>query len=162
MTMIDRDLIGACRSAYFIGIGGVGMSALARFLKHRGLEVSGSDSQDSSTTRALVSSGIHVILGQRQVGFGNADMVIYSSAISSGHLELQAARQAGKKVYHRAEVLASLLNQARTSVAVTGTHGKTTTSSMIAYVLSELGKNPTCLIGGEVLNFGTNVIFGNQ
>lgn len=161
MSFTERDLVGDSRHAYLIGIGGVGMSALARVLKHRGLIVSGSDSKESRTTRELEQSGIPVFIGQNQVGFTDADLIIYSSAISADHIELFAARNSGKKVHHRAEILSSLLNQAGTSVAVTGTHGKTTTSSMISFVLSELGKNPTCLVGGDVVNLGTNTVLGD-
>ena len=162
MPVIDSDLIGKSRSIYFIGIGGVGMSALARVLKHRGLQVAGSDSHESRTTQELSAAGIQVHIGQDRISFRNSDLIVYSSAIACQHLELKAARDRGLKIHHRAEILSSLLNQARTSVAVTGTHGKTTTSSMISYVLSSLHKNPTCLVGGDVVNLGTNTILGGQ
>lgn len=161
MAITEQDLIANTRHAYFIGIGGVGMSAIARVLKHRGLRVSGSDSRESRATRELEAAGIPVHIGQSQVGFTDADLIIYSSAIRHDHIELKAARELGRRVHHRAEILSSLLNQAKTSVAVTGTHGKTTTSSMIAFVLSELGKNPTCLVGGDVMNLGTNTVLGD-
>jgi UDP-N-acetylmuramate--alanine ligase len=162
MKIIDEDLIGGMRSAYLIGIGGVGMSALARVLKFRGLSVSGSDRKENSTTLALSREGIAVRTGQDEPNIGGADVVIYSSAIRGDNPELQIARRSGKKVYHRAQVLASLLNRAETFVAVAGTHGKTTTSSMISFVLADLGKRPTCLVGGDVLNFGTNTVLGNS
>ena len=161
MAPIDANLLENSRRVYFIGIGGVGMSALARVLKHRGLEVSGSDSCESRTTRELAGAGIPVYIGQNQIAFGDSDLIIYSSAIRADHMELKAAREAARKVHHRAEILSSLFNQAKTSVAVTGTHGKTTTSSMISFILSDLGRNPTCLVGGEVLNLGTNTLLGN-
>ncbi len=161
MPVIDSDLIGKSRSAYFIGIGGVGMSALARVLKHRGLQVAGSDSRQSRTTQELAAGGIAVHIGQDRISFKNSDLIVYSSAISGEQLELKTARDRGLKIHHRAEILSSLLNQARTSVAVTGTHGKTTTSSMISYVLASLHKNPTCLVGGDVMNLGTNTILGS-
>ena len=156
MEITNSNLMENFHRAYLIGIGGVGMSALARVLKHQGLAVAGSDSKESKTTRELNASGIPVFIGQKNVGFIDEDVIIYSSAIESNHVELKAARQSGKRVLHRAQVLSSLLNRAQTSVAVTGTHGKTTTSSMISFMLSQLGKNPTCLVGGEVMNFGTN------
>lgn len=162
MGIIDGNLIADAHRAYFIGIGGVGMSALARVLKHQGLEVAGSDSKETRTTRELTVAGIPVFIGQSQIGFGDSDLIIYSSAIRPDHLELKAARESSRKVYHRAQILSSLFNQAKTSVAITGTHGKTTTSSMISFVLSELGKNPTCLVGGEVVNLGTNTILGGS
>lgn len=162
MSIVDSNLIDRSRHAYFIGIGGVGMSALARVLRHRGLRVSGSDSKETYTTRELVKNGIPVAIGQKEVGFKDADLIVYSSAIRADHIELQAARALGKKIFHRAEILSSLLNRAKTSIAITGTHGKTTTSSMVSFILTELGREPTCLVGGEVVNLGTNTVLGNS
>jgi len=162
MRVVDRDLVGDSRSAYLIGIGGVGMSALARVLKHRGLKVTGSDAKANANTRALATEGIPVVIGHEKAAFSDTDLFIYSSAISPDNCEFRLAAASGKKVCHRAEILASLLNQARTSVAVTGTHGKTTTSSMISFILSETGRRPTCLVGGDVLNFGTNTVLGSS
>jgi UDP-N-acetylmuramate--alanine ligase len=162
MRVIDRDLTEGVHSAYLIGIGGVGMSALARVLKHRGLKVAGSDMKANKTTAALNEEGILVNIGHQRTRFDDVDLFVYSSAISPDNNEFKIASASGKKIYHRAEILASLLNRARTSVAVTGTHGKTTTSSMISFVLSEIGRNPTCLVGGDVLNFGTNTVLGDS
>ena len=161
MTNKPKSLIENVRHAYLIGIGGVGMSALARVLKHLGLRVSGSDRKANRTTDQLIREGIGVYIGQQSAFLGDADLVIYSSAISKDHIEMKVAREKGIRIHHRAEILSCVLNRARTSVAVTGTHGKTTTASMIAFVLSELGKNPTCLVGGDVMNLGTNTILGN-
>ncbi len=161
MRAIEKDLVGSSQKAYFIGIGGVGMSALARVLKHRGLRVAGSDARESRTVRALNAEGIQVQIGQNEFRDQDADLFVYSSAIAGENFQLKQARACGKKVFHRAEILASLLNQAKTSVAITGTHGKTTTSSMISFVLTELGRRPTCLVGGDVLNFDTNTLLGD-
>ncbi len=161
MVMYD-DLLLNTRHAYLIGIGGAGMSSLARILKCRGLRVSGSDIRDSGIVQQLLHEGIEVHIGQKEARIEDADLVIYSSAIRKDHVELEAAVQMGLRVHHRAEVLSSILNHAKTSVAVTGTHGKTTTSSMIAFILSELGRNPTCMIGAEMLNGGTNALIGDR
>src|SRR5690349_6773327 len=92
----DENLIHGVRHAYLIGIGGVGMSALARVLKHLGLQVSGSDSKENHTTHQLEAEGIRVFIGQKEVFFGNADLIIYSSAIRPDHIELQAAKELGR------------------------------------------------------------------
>lgn len=160
MTKIPYDVIGNSKSAFLIGIGGAGMSGLARVLKHRGLQVKGSDLKETSTTRDLTRQGIQVYLGQKQIYFSPEDLVIYSTAISPDHLELKTAHDRGMKVCHRAQVLASIFNQAETSIGIMGTHGKTTTSSMISFALKELGLNPTGLIGGDLVDLGTNTVLG--
>ena len=160
MTIVHEDIVVGCREAYLIGIGGAGMSGLARILKHLGLSVRGSDRKESSVTRNLRNDGIGVRIGQEEIGLGSADLVIYSSAISKNHLELVEARRSGRKVYHRAEVLASLMNHADTALGVLGTHGKTTTSAMLSFVLSRIGADPTCFVGSDMINFGTNVVVG--
>lgn len=162
MTNLNSAMIASCKRAYLIGIGGVGMSALALVLKSRGYDVAGSDLKESESVHTLRLQGIDVYTGQTELHFDNSDLVIYSSAISEDHLELKAARRLGLHVFHRAQVLAFLFNQAETAVAVTGTHGKTTTSSMISFILSELNLNPTCLIGGKALNLKTNALLGRD
>lgn len=162
MKIISEDLIKDCREAYLIGIGGAGMSGLARILKHLGLSVTGSDSRESCVTRNLCRDGIPVHIGQKEAEVGNADLVIYSSAIRNDHLELAEAKKLGRRVYHRAEILASLMNQAETAIAVLGTHGKTTTSAMLSFVLSKIGANPTCFVGSDMINFNTNIVAGGK
>jgi len=156
------EILKACRKVYFIGIGGAGMSSLARVMKHLGYAVSGSDCSRTKVTEQLASEGMTVYYSQSGPNFGDEDLIIYSSAIQPHHPELSAARHQGKNVLHRAQVLSALLNQAQTAIAVTGTHGKTTTTSMLSYVLTALGSEPTCLVGGMVKNFGTNTLLGNR
>ena len=162
MKIINEDLIKDCREAYLIGIGGSGMSGLARILKHLGLSVAGSDAKESCVTRSLCGDGIPVCIGQKEANFGKSDLVIYSSAIRKDHLELAAAKKLGRRVYHRAEILASLMNHAETAIGVLGTHGKTTTSAMLSFVLSKLGANPTCFVGSDMIDFNTNIVAGGK
>ncbi len=163
MSLESDKVIRDARRAYFIGIGGSGMSALARLLHTSGVEVAGSDLKETRTTRQLVSSGIPVFIGQKEARLDpTIDLVVYSSAISESHIEFQAARRFGLPMAHRAVLLSSLFNSAPTSVAVTGTHGKTTTSSMVAFVLKDLGRDPTCMIGGEIMDYQTNALIGHS
>ncbi len=162
MKIINDNLIRDSRAAYLIGRGGAGMSGLARILKHLGLEVSGSDYKETAVTQSLRCSGIPVHIGQKSSALGDSDLVIYSTAIHKDHLELREARRLGLKVHHRAEVLASLLNHAETSIGVLGTHGKTTTSAMVSHVLSQIGANPTCFVGSDMLNYDTNIVAGGR
>ena len=138
------------------------MSGLAKVLRHRGFDVAGSDRVENRSVRELKSVGIPVHVGQKEIFLETRDLVVYSSAISADHPELAWAREKGLPIIHRAQALASLLNRAETSVAVTGTHGKTTTSAMISFVLSETGRHPTCLVGGDIVNLATNAILGGD
>ncbi len=157
-----QNLFGGVRSVYLIGIGGAGMSGLARILQAHRFEVSGSDIKASPIVQQLQSEGITVHVGQTKSGFDKVDLIIYSSAISSEHIEMRTAREKGIRICHRAEALAAVFNQAETSIAITGTHGKTTTSAMVSLLLAKLGKNPTSFVGSEMLNFGTNILSGQS
>ncbi|HRK61135.1 MAG TPA: UDP-N-acetylmuramate--L-alanine ligase [Candidatus Omnitrophota bacterium] len=155
-----QTLFGKVRSVYLVGIGGAGMSGLARILKIQGFEVAGSDRKVTPILEQLQSEGIHVHIGQQAPGFTHADLVIYSTAIAQDHIEMKYAREKGIRICHRAEALAAVFNQAETSIAITGTHGKTTTSAMVSFLLAKLGKSPTSFVGSEMLNFGSNVLSG--
>lgn len=162
MTSVRETILDPSRRIYLIGIGGVGMSALARVLRHRGYEVAGSDLSENQWVRELRGHGITVHVGQKENFLEPRDLVIYSSAISEDHPERVWAQERGLPVLHRAQALASLMHQAETSIGVTGTHGKTTTTSMISFVLSETGRHPTCLVGGEIMNVGSNTLLGGN
>jgi UDP-N-acetylmuramate--alanine ligase len=149
------------KKAHFIGVGGIGMSGVARLLLDQHLCVSGSDAKMSPTLSKLRMEGISVTVGHRGEYIERPDFVVYSSAITKSNPDLKCARDYGIPIFHRAEVLAALMNEA-ISIAVTGTHGKTTSAAMASFLLSESGLRPTCVVGGELLNFRSNIILGNS
>ncbi len=144
---------------HFVGIGGVGMSALARILLDKGYAVSGSDLKDSPIARQLQEHGARIFLGHRAENVNGAEAVVVSSAIPANNPEVVAAKALGLKRLHRSDVNAALLNAAR-GIAVAGAHGKTTTTSMIGLVLEHGGLDPTIVIGGEVDYLGGNARLG--
>ena len=146
---------------HMIGIGGAGMSGIAEVLGSRGHEVSGSDLKESAYTRRLREAGITVFIGHATEQVGGADQVVISTAIPKTNPELLEARRRSIPVLPRAAALASILEGNR-GIAVAGTHGKTTTTSMTAHVLKSLGENPTALVGGELNDIGSNVAFGRS
>jgi UDP-N-acetylmuramate--alanine ligase len=137
---------------HLLGIGGVGMSGIARLLRGRGVEVSGTDSAASETLERLRELGIATFVGHDPANLGDlgaGDTLVVSSAVRTGNPELVAARERGLRVLHRSEALAALM-VGRAGVAVAGTHGKTTTSSMLGVALSAAGLDPSYAIGGEL------------
>lgn len=147
-------------SVHFIGVGGVGMSGIARVAFDQGLRVSGSDLKESRYTKQLKAAGIAVHIGHDPANIPAAvDIVVVSTAILANNPELIAAHQRELTIWHRARMLAYLGRDLQT-LAVAGTHGKTTTSSMLASVLDAVGDDPTFLIGGIVRAYGTNAHSG--
>jgi UDP-N-acetylmuramate--alanine ligase len=146
---------------HMIGIGGAGMSGIAEVLARRGHSVTGSDLKESPYTRRLRQAGVTVYIGHAPDQVGDADRVVISTAIPKTNPELLQARRRSIPVIPRAAALAWILQGSR-SVAVAGTHGKTTTTSMTAHVLEALGENPTALVGGELNDIGSNVAFGRS
>lgn len=145
--------------AHFIGAGGAGMSGIALVLHQRGVAVTGSDLKESRYSRQLAEAGMPVHIGHAAENLGSPEVVVVSSAIPERNPELAAARERGIEVWPRARMLAHLAG-GRKTVAVAGTHGKTTTSSMVATMLSRMELEPTFLIGGEVDGFATNAVNG--
>ena len=143
------------RRPHLIGIGGIGVSAVARALHARGHDVRGTDVRESSITRALRDEGIAVTIGQRAENLGDADAVIYSTAIPETNPERQAAAARGVPLLHRSVVLGGL-TAGRDTVGVIGTHGKGTVAAATAWLLDAGGLGPSFLIGGLLLNYGTN------
>lgn len=144
---------------HFIGIGGYGMSAIAKVMLEMGFKVTGSDVAQSALSQKLCDQGAIVLIGHHADHIGNATKVVYSTAVKEDNPELVAAKAAGIAVLHRSEMLAKLLNTGH-GIAVAGAHGKTTTSSMIALVMELTDQEPTFIIGGEIVNLGTNAKAG--
>jgi UDP-N-acetylmuramate--alanine ligase len=144
---------------HIVGIGGIGMSAIAEVLHQQGVAVRGSDLKDGVNTRRLAAKGIPVTVGHTAENVGGAGLVVLSSAVKSGNPELIAAKAAGLPVWSRAEMLARLMQDYRT-VSVTGTHGKTTTTSMIAWIFEAADLDPTVITGGIIKDWGTNARIG--
>jgi UDP-N-acetylmuramate--alanine ligase len=134
---------------HFVGIGGVGMAPVARVALERGLPVSGSEIKRTPTVDELEHDGAVISLGQRPENLDGVDTVVISNGLRPDNVEILAAKERGLRVIHRATALASLM-VGRTSVLVAGTHGKTTTTSMLAVALTELGLDPSYVIGGEI------------
>jgi UDP-N-acetylmuramate--alanine ligase len=142
------------QKVHFIAIGGYGMSGLAMVLLQQGVRVSGSDVQASERTRQLMEAGAEVHIGAHDAAYiEGADLVIYSTQVPESNPELAAARAKGIRVWHRSELLAHFLNQPG-AIALAGTHGKTTTTSMTALLLEQGGLDPTVLVGGELKVIG--------
>lgn len=144
---------------HLVGIGGAGMSAIARILKWAGCEVQGSDIKESRNISTMIEEGIPVQIGHRRENVLDADVVVYSSAIDMNNPEIEEAASRGLIVMKRAEVLWNAVEDMKT-VVVSGTHGKTTTTSMIAFVMEKLGLDPTYVIGGELNDIGSNARLG--
>ncbi len=147
------------RRIHMIGVGGTGMSGIAEVLVNLGYQVAGSDLRESPVTERLRDRGVEVFIGHRAANVGTADVVVSSSAVDESNAEVVAAREARIPVVPRAEMLAELMRY-RHGIAVAGTHGKTTTTSLIANVFGEAGLDPTFVIGGLVNSVGSNAQLG--
>lgn len=144
---------------HLVGIGGAGLSAIARVLMEQGAQVSGSDLEFSPVARALARDGARVSVGHRAENVAGAELVVVSSAVPAANVEVQAARAADIPVVKRPEFLGQMMN-GRLGVAVAGTHGKTTTTAMIASILLEAGRDPTFIVGGVIEGLNTNAQAG--
>jgi UDP-N-acetylmuramate--alanine ligase len=147
------------RRVHFVGVGGAGMSGLAEILHASGYAVSGSDLRESASTRRLAALGVRVSIGHEAASVAGADVVVYSSAVRPSNPELVAAHAAHVPVIPRAEMLAELMRM-KHGVAISGAHGKTTTTSLIGEVLAAGGLDPTTIVGGRVQSLGANSRLG--
>ncbi|MBZ0286783.1 MAG: UDP-N-acetylmuramate--L-alanine ligase, partial [Anaerolineae bacterium] len=144
---------------HLVGIGGSGMSAIARILVEQGYTVSGSDRGANDMTEALSRDGATIYKGHDAAYIAGADMLLITSAVKDDHVEVAAARAAGIPVYKRQDVMAALMDGKKV-IAVAGTKGKTTTTSMIVHILRECGQDPSYIVGGVLGNTGTNAGVG--
>lgn len=149
------------KNIHMVGIGGVGMSALAQLLAHRGVKVTGSDREESPTTKLLEDKGISVQIGHGKQIPDGTELLIYSDAIPADNSERVEAREKGIQQTSYFEMLGKISASMRT-IAVAGTHGKTTTTGMIAKILSDAGERPTSIIGSIVKDFGSNFLAGRD
>jgi UDP-N-acetylmuramate--alanine ligase len=159
VTPVDPVPIGELGRVHFAAIGGAGMSGIARIMLSRGVTVSGSDSADSALLAELAAAGARVHVGHAAANLGDADTLVVSTAIRADNPELAAARERGIRVLHRAAALASVM-LGRQGIAVAGTHGKTTTTSMITTVLRHSGADPSYVIGGILAETGLGAAEG--
>ena len=149
------------KTIHFVGIGGAGMCGIAEVLLNQGYAVTGSDIKASAVTQRLVNLGAQVFIGHRTENVEKADVVVYSSAVNQENPELVAARESGRPIIPRAEMLAELMRY-RHGIAIAGTHGKTTTTSLVASIFAEAGLDPTFVIGGLLNSAGANAALGES
>jgi len=149
------------KKIHFIGIGGIGMSGIAELLLNLDFEISGSDIQDSEIIRNLIAKGAKIYTGIHKAGnIGDCEVIVYSSAVRRDNPEILEAKDKGIPVIRRAEMLGELIAVKATSIGVSGTHGKTSTSSMVGSVLNAADRDPTLVVGGLVKTLGTNSLLG--
>jgi UDP-N-acetylmuramate--alanine ligase len=149
------------RRIHFVGIGGAGMCGIAEVLRNQGYEIQGSDLRESVTTKRLKALGAEIMFGHKAENVDGADVLVCSSAIDTENVELAAAREHRIPIVPRAEMLGELMRY-RHAIAVAGTHGKTTTTSLIASILGTAGLDPTFVIGGLLNSAGTNAQLGES
>lgn len=157
MKIIPRQM----RAIHFIGIGGIGMSGIAEVLHHSGFKVQGSDVGESYNTKRLQNLGIKVFIGHSSENVENVQAIVVSTAITQDNPELKAAISKRIPIMHRADMLAEIMRN-RLSVAISGTHGKTTTTSLMAWLLDAAGFDPTVVNGGIINEYNTNARLGKS
>ena len=148
------------KKLHFVGIGGIGMSGIAELLLNLGFKITGSDINDSAVIKNLRNKGAEVAQGHAAKNVTDADVLVYSSAVQEDNPEVIAAQKKSIPVIRRAEMLGELIALKETSIGVAGTHGKTSTSSMVGTMLSQAKLDPTLVVGGLVRNIDTNSLLG--
>lgn len=161
MFEID-EVLKRVKRVHFIGIGGSGMCPLAEILYKEGYQLSGSDNNETDTLKRIRELGIPVMMGQRAENIKGAEMIVYTAALLPDNPELIAAKESGIPTFERSKLLGAVTRMYKNSICVSGTHGKTTTCSMLTQVLIEAGLDPTAVIGGKLPLTGTNGIVGHS
>lgn len=156
MTENKTNLLDTLRRLHFVGIGGSGMCPMAEILHHKGYVITGSDINESDTLERIRSYGIPVFMGHAAENIGDAELVVYTAAAKQDNPELVAARAKGIPTLERSIVLGMLTDQFENAIAVSGTHGKTSTTGMLTQILIEAGKDPSAVIGGKLPFIGGN------
>ena len=154
--MENQNILNTAKHIHFIGIGGSGMCPIAEILHHRGYRITGSDSTESETVQKIRSYQIPVVIGQKAENINGADLIVYSAAVKKENPELAAALQSGIPTLERAQMLGLVAKRYQNSIAVAGTHGKTTTTGMLTQLFVEAGKDPSAIIGGKLPFIGSN------
>ncbi len=150
------------RNIHCIGIGGIGLSAIAEILLSRGYHVSGSDMKESDMTDKLAKQGARIFIGHKAENVENADLLVYSAAVGKDNPELVRARERNIPIMTRAQMLGLLMEEYENSIAISGTHGKTTTTSMVSLILDRAKLSPTILVGGNLSEIDGNVRVGES
>ena len=150
---------GKVRNIHFIGIGGSGMNGIAQVLLNLGFNITGSDLKESSTIKQLKNMGAKVFIGHNETNVIGADVVVYSSAVTQDNVEIKKAKELGIPIIPRGEMLAELM-RFKYGIAISGSHGKTTTTSMVGTILGKTGFDPTVVIGGKLEAYGSNAKLG--
>ncbi len=150
------------KKIHFIGIGGIGMSAIAEIMMNQGFSISGSDLKISNITTKLENKGANIYIGHSVDNVKDSDLVVYTSAVGLDNPELSRAKEIGISILDRAEMLGLLMKNYKNSIAISGAHGKTTTTSMSSLIFNDADLNPTILVGGELKQIGGNVKIGSN
>ena len=156
MTENRTNILDTARRLHFVGIGGSGMCPMAEILHHRGYTITGSDINESDTLQRIRGYGIKVFMGHNAENIGDAEVVVYTAAAKQDNPELVAAREKGIPTLERSIVLGMLTDQFSNTIAVSGTHGKTSTTGMLTQILIEAGEDPSAVIGGKLPFIGGN------
>lgn len=159
---MDNSMLKDGFKIHFIGIGGISMSALARILMDDGCLVTGSDMKESHITRQLEEYGAKISIGQRSENITDQQLVVYTAAVKEDNPEFIAAKEKGIEIIDRAELLGAIMKRYENPIAVSGTHGKTSTTGMISQIYLEAGTDPTVTIGGELDVIGGNLRVGKK